>query len=184
MRCGTLIPLVACSAALGMFVSCEASGQQEAAPVPCLRTGGVELVKIVLAGSPARPAQEVLWPLASWDPGKTALGFRSPGASDVEQVPVKSLLFERPKEHMAAQSVPPHFEPIGEVASSYPAKEVTVVDGVLRLPGCVSKHRGNPLVFEGRVTFTPTTVSLRGRVFEEQYPSRNDSSDSTTHKGG
>jgi len=140
-------------------------------------------MKIERAGSGAGPAQRVLGSLTSWDPLKGTVGFKSAVSRQDEEITVKSIHFELPKNDPVAQVAQPRYEPLGPVSSSFPAKDVTVVKGVLTFPKCVATHDGNEIAFEGKVIFSAATVSLKGDVFEKKNPS-GDSSDSTRRKSG
>jgi hypothetical protein len=140
-------------------------------------------MKIERTGSGAGSAQRVLGSLISWDPIKGTIAFKSAVSHQDEEIAVRSLHFELPRDNPVAQVAQPRYEPLGPVSSSFRAKDVTVVKGVLTFRWGVETDHGNIIAFEGTVMFSAATVLLKGDVFEKKFPSGG-SSDSTRDKSG
>ena len=116
--------------------------------VPCIRTGGDVVMKIVRAGLDDQNAQQVNGVLTAWHPQTTSVSFRSYLTNQVEEIGVKTISFEVPRINPTAQSPHPKYESIGSIRSNFPGKLVTVSDGILRFPGCISTHGGTRFSFK------------------------------------
>ena len=182
MRPVPLLPLVGVLALSGLLASVVAGADEP--PVPCLDTNGDSVLKIQPAVPDGAAPQQVFGTLTSWDPDTIAIGFHSLLSDENETIRVKSLRFEPAKANPAAQQALPTHESLGKISASYTLADVSIVDGVLKFPGCALRHDEHPLAFDGSVTFSATKVVVEGEVFAVKPPQGGGSSDSTRPKGG
>jgi hypothetical protein len=135
-----------------------------------------------VAGPTADSPQEVFGVITSWDANSQSIGFNSRLTKKAEQILVKSIQWDLPEIRPVAQKAPPSYQSLGKLSLTFRAEDLTVVDGVLRFPGCARKHDGKLLAFEGTVSFGGKEALLKGKVFEI-HPSQGGGS-STGRKGG
>ena len=151
--------------------------------MPCLDTTGDSIISIQLAGDDASQPQQVYGRFTSWDPQTTTIGFKSDLSHKMEQIPIRFIRFEPSRPNPVAQASIPTLEMLGAISRSYPACALSVIEGVLKLPGCCLKYGGNELVFEGTLTFSGGDVRIEGNVFKV-VPHSGGGGDSTLPKGG
>ena len=166
-----------------MLASDAVRGEMTEPPIPCLDTTGDSTMWIQLAGNDANQPQQVFGRFTSWDPRTTTIGFKSDLSQKMEQLPIRSVRFEPRKPNPVAQVAMPTLAPLGVVSRSYPASEFSVVEGILKLPGCSLTYDDKQLAFEGSLTFSGEHVPIKGKVFEV-VPPKGGSGDSTEPKGG
>lgn len=165
------------------FASGAGLGEMAESPVPCIDTTEDMNVRIQLAGNNTLPPQQVFGRFTSWNPQTATIGFKSALSQQIEQIPIKSIHIEPSKPHPAAQVALPIMVSRGVVSRSFPASELSVVDGVLKLPGCRLMYSDHRLVFEGNLTVNGGEVQIQGEVFEVVPPSGGGGT-STGPKGG
>lgn len=168
----------------GILASGAVRGEMTEPPTPCLDTTTGELIMwIQLAGDDASQSQQVFGRFISWDPQTTTIVFKSDLSQKMEKIPVRSVRFKPKDPNPVAQQVIPIPVPLGVISRSYPASEVTVVEGVLKLPKCSLKYDDKRLAFEGSLTFSGGDVHIEGTVFEI-VPPKGGNGDSTSPKSG
>jgi hypothetical protein len=167
----------------GIPASGAVRGEMTEPPIPCLDTTGGSTMWIQLAGDDTSQPQQVFGRFTSWDPQTTTIGFKSALSQEMEQIPIRSVRFEPRKPNPAAQVAMPILVPLGVISRGYPASEFSVVEGVLKVPGCSLKYDDKQLAFEGSLTFSAGDVRIEGTVFEV-VPPKGGSGDSTGPKGG
>jgi len=128
--------------------------------------------------------QRVHGQLLGWNPGRATVSFKSYLSDQTEDIAVKSIGLQIYDARGIAQRPLPQFVPLGSISTSFPAKDVTIRDRVVMLPGCSAQHKGHPVLFAGKVTFSTTTVVIEGTVVELKPPPPSHSSNTTTSKGG
>lgn len=165
------------------FASGAGLGEMAESPVPCIDANEDMNIWIQLAGSNTMPPQQVFGRFTSWNAQTATIGFKSALSQQIEQIPIKSIHIEPSKPHPAAQVALPIMVSLGVVSRSYPASELSVVDGVLKFPGCRFMYGGHRLVFEGNLTANGGEMQIQGEVFEVVPPSGGGGA-STGPKGG
>jgi len=179
-----IFPLVITMLIVGGTVASGAGlGEMAGSPVPCIDTTDNVALWIQLAGDDTLPPQQVYGRFTSWAPQTATIGFKSALSQKIDQIPIKSIRIEPSKPHPAAQVAIPTLVPLGGISRSYPASELSVVDGVLKFPECRFMYGDHRLVFEGNLTFKAGEISIQGEVFEV-IPPRGGGGNSTGPKGG
>ncbi|ADW16777.1 hypothetical protein Despr_0601 [Desulfobulbus propionicus DSM 2032] len=158
-------------------------GDKAESPVPCIDTTDDLTIWIQVAGNETMPPQRVYGKFTSWDPQTTTIGFQSALSQTIEQIPLKSIRLEPSRPHPAAQVALPTLVSRGIVSRTYPASELSVVDGVLKFPECRFMSGDHRLVFAGALTVAGGEIHLQGEVFEA-VPPRGGDGRSTGPKGG
>ena len=158
-------------------------GEMAGPPVPCIDTTDDLAIWIQLAGDDNIPPQQVYGRFTSWAPQTTTIGFKSALSQKMEQIPIKSIRIEPSKPHPAAQVAIPTLVSQGVISRSYPASELSIIDGVLKFPECRFMYGDHRLVFEGNLTFNGGKIHIQGEVFEV-VPPRGGGGNSTGPKGG
>jgi len=72
---------------------------------------------------------------------------------------------------------------LGNISRSYPASELSVVDGILKFPECRFMYGGHRLVFEGNLSINGGQIRIQGEVLKV-VPPRGGGGSSTGPKGG
>jgi hypothetical protein len=101
----------------------------------------------------------------------------------LEQIPIKVIHLEPSRPHPAAQVALPNLVSLGGLSRSYPADELSVVDGALKVPECRLRYGDHRLLFSGDLTLSDGEVHIQGEVFEV-IPPQGGGGNSTGPKGG
>lgn len=176
------IVAVALLPAAGTAASGSDLEESNGPPIPCLTTDD-SAVWIQLAGDEHNQPQQVYGRFISWDPQTATIGFQSALSQKLEQIPIKVIHLEPSRPHPAAQVALPNLVSLGGLSRSYPADELSVVDGALKVPECRWKYGGHRLVFAGDLTLSDGEVHIQGEVFEV-IPPQGGGGNSTGPKGG
>jgi hypothetical protein len=185
-RCAPLSFRLALIASL--LLASRFAAAQPGSIVPCIDTntsGPVrQVMRIVFAGGSDGRPQAAFGTLTSWDAQTGTVGFRPAFSPEVQQLPVKSIAFSFERPPMQAQEPIPTITPFAAVSRTYGASEVTIEQGVVRLPGCIMPIAGHSFGFEGMLTFSGGAGMTVQGTFHDIEPPKGGGSGSVSSKPG
>ena len=147
-----------------------------AAPVvaatPCIDTNSLSSAvrRTMTVQQPGGGEIAVTGTLASLNPATGQVGLRALGIEGEQQIQPSVIRLATQEPNMAAQMPIPVKTPLGSISADFPFSNVTIDQGIIRYPGCVTPEGGHETAFNGTLTFGEGRLKMEGMFFDYTPP--------------